>query len=438
MGLKEPLHNYDLDLVHKRRKDGVEWVVIAQELGTTKAKLAPAYRRWRIKEGAGFDGSQISQEKDISFEEAARMQTIEDIVNLFELDPMVWEAKDVKVGGSSWHQSVKNNRVAHSVRISATFVKIKFHTDELKEVFENLMARFEDWLPLKKAPALVTAGGGEPMLAVPNLYDSHFGMKVWGREVDGPSQDLDIISSDFRFAAEQLVGMSRSYDVARYLLPLGHDLSHVNQYDPNGKGATTRAGTTQDVDTRLAKIFDVVCATSVETIDMLRATGVPVDVVMVPGNHDPDENYRLGIVLKAWFRHDDAVTITNTPTIHKYYGWGHNSFCLTHGQQYMKNKSAGNPILTFATECPINIWAMSDGPGGCREILSGHFHKRMQGRYTPTSDIDEERGVVTRSLPGLTATDQWHYSQGYRHRRAATLLVYRESGGLAALHETTV
>lgn len=299
------------------------------------------------------------------------------------------------------------------------------------EIWRDMREDFEDWQPRREAPTVIVPSG-EPMLAVPNLYDPHFGMKAWGSEVDGPSQDLTIISEDFERAAEQLVGMSRIYPVERYLVPLGHDLSHVNQYD--GKTATTRAGTVQDVDTRIAKIFTAIRRSTVLLVDMLRATGKPVDVIMVPGNHDPDENYKLGEVLQAWFRHDPAVEVTNTPTMHKYYGWGRNSLMLTHGEHYLK-KNAGNPILTFATECPIDIWALSDGEGGCREILSGHFHKRMQGRYTPTSDVDEERQIVTRSLPGLTATDAWHYQQGYKHRRAATLLVYRKSGGVHGLHE---
>lgn len=440
MGLKEPRHNYDMELVKKRRAAGVEWAVIAKELGTTRNKLQPAYHRWK-KSKAKDDAlpDEMEAEVVVDFAELARMQSIEDVVTLFELDPKVWEVKTVSVGGSSWHQSVKNNHVAHSVRITASFVKIRFHVDEMEDVFENLLAKFKTWMPRKEAPAIISRyGDEEPMLAVPNLYDSHFGMKAWGREVDGQSQDLYSITDDYRYAAERLVAMSRNYPVERYLLPLGHDMSHVNQRAVGYKGSVTAQGTSQDVDTRIAKIFDACCEAAIELVDMLRSTGAPVDVVMVPGNHDPDENYKLGALLSAWFRHDkDGVKITNTPTMHKYYGWGRNSLMLTHGEHYMKKNTAGNPILTFAHECPIDVWAMSDGPGGCREILSGHFHKRMQGRYTPTSDLNEERGIVTRSLPGLTATDAWHYQQGYSHRRAATLLVYRESGGVAGLHETT-
>ena len=72
-----------------------------------------------------------------------------------------------------------------------------------------------------------------------------------------------------------------------------------------------------------------------------------------------------------------------------------------------------------------------------REVHTGHNHIRMTGRYQPDIDVTETRAIITRSLPGLTATDSWHYNQGYRHSRAGTALVYRASGGIAGLHEFT-
>ena len=305
--------------------------------------------------------------------------------------------------------------------------------EEVEEIWAQAQKDFLLWRPRKTPPKIIKRSSGSPKLAVLNLYDSHFGMNAWGSETDSENQDLASISSEFDEISKELVGFSRSYDPERYLIPLGHDFSHVNQYDAGGKGGVTRAGTPQDVDSRLHKIFEATVRSSVHLIDLARSTGREVDVVMVPGNHDPDENFKLGMVLWAWYKDDPHVTITNTPTMHKYYGWGANTFMLTHGEHYKKRGGAGNPIVIFSAECPADLWAASEG--GVREILSGHFHKRMQGQYTPTSDVDEERRIVTRSLPGLTATDQWHYSKGYEHRRAATLLVYGKEGVMRGLHE---
>jgi hypothetical protein len=302
--------------------------------------------------------------------------------------------------------------------------------EDSKDFWSEAMETFKAWQPRKEPPPTRTPSGDA--LGVISLYDAHFGMKADIEETGKPSQDLDIISADFDRAAASLISLSGIYAIGRYLIPLGHDFSHVNQY--MGKALTTRNGTEQDVDTRLWKIHQAVCQSSVRMIDLARSTGKKVDVVMVPGNHDPDENFKLGEYLQAWYRFDDGVTITNTPTIHKYYGWRNNAFMLTHGENYLK-KNAGNPILTFAAECPPEIWAR--GYAGARYILSGHFHARRKGQYTPTSDVTEEKAVITYVLPGLTSTDEWHQRMGYQHHRAGTLQVFQASGGLLGHHEVT-
>lgn len=302
--------------------------------------------------------------------------------------------------------------------------------DQVGLFWEASRELFEEWQPRKDPPPVTLPKTGG--LGVISIYDAHFGMRADPAETGGQAQDLSVISDDFRRVGDGLVSLSRLYDPAEYLIPLGHDFSHVNQYV--GKMLTTRNGTEQDVDTRLWKIHLAVCQSAVALIDSVRATGKIVHVVMVPGNHDPDENFKLGQYLAAWYKDDPGVRITNTPTMHKYVGWGDNAFMLTHGEHYLR-KNDRSPITIFSAECPPEIWAQ--GHRGGRWILSGHLHARKEGRYTPTSDVTEEMGIVTYVLPGLTATDDWHYRQGYRHHRAGTLQVFSPSGNLDGRHEIT-
>jgi hypothetical protein len=317
-------------------------------------------------------------------------------------------------------------------------VKMPVGTDMKEEVaafWADAQQSFEEWLPRKEPPPVTQPEGGG--LAVLSIYDAHFGLRADPAETGGDAQDLGIISRTYRTMADRLVALSRIYQVERYLIPVGHDMSHVNAYMAGGRGMVTRAGTEQDVgDSRLWKIYKAVCEAAVYMIDTARSTGRPVDVVLVPGNHDPDENYKLGEFLRAWYRHDDAVVIQNDPRQHKYYAWGTapggNVFMLTHGEHYMR-KGATSPLLTFAAECPPELWNRRR-----RFILSGHFHARRQGQYTPTSDVTEDSAIVSYVLPALCATDEWHYRQGYRSQRAATLQIFRQEGGLLAHHEIQV
>lgn len=382
---------YDHTLLAALRADGLTWPEIAGRLGGDTDRMRTAHAHW------------------------ARRQA--------DRDAETFEGGDV---------------VQKWVRTDEGTVHVRMPTPsslpvEASDAFwQDAMEAFEAWQPRKAPPSVVALSGGARNLAVLSLYDAHFGMKADAAEIGplGESQDLGIISAAFDKAVDELVALSRVYDPAAYLIPLGHDFSHVNQY--MGKSLTTRAGTEQDVDSRLWKIFRAVCESSVRLIDTARSTGRPVHVVMVPGNHDPDENFKLGEFLRAWFRFDDGVEVTNTPTQHKYFGWERNAFMLTHGEHYMK-RDGRSPLMVFANECPPDIWTA--GHRGGRWILSGHLHARRAGQYTPTSDVIEEQGIVAYVLPGLTATDDWHQRMNYRHQRAATLQIFGAEGVMRGHHE---
>lgn len=196
------------------------------------------------------------------------------------------------------------------------------------------------------------------------------------------------------------------------------------------RGGITAAGTPQDIDSRLERIRTKIRVAVVRGIDLAR-TIAPVDVFLVPGNHDKASNYSLGEVLFAWYRNDDLVDVVYSPMKRKFYNFGKTTLMLTHGEEYRRGRD--NLPMIMADECPPEWWVASHN--GCRDILTGHNHIKLRGKYHPTSEINESRGIRTRSLPGLTPEDSWHFEQGYRHRRAATLLCYSAEGATVGEHE---
>lgn len=301
--------------------------------------------------------------------------------------------------------------------------------DEVREIWSGMMDWLERYNPIRTAPEILipTAPG---ILAEIALNDPHFGLLAYGPEV-GADQDIRTIATDYGEAVEHLVGVSRIYAPSRYLYLVGNDMAHVNQTGEGGKGAVTKKGTQQDVDTRLSKIFLTMLECSVAGIDRAAAIA-PVDVVVVPGNHDPDEAFKLGVALQAWYRSHPHVRIQNSPRKRKYYGYEANAFMLTHGEEVRRRRDS--LPLVFATECPDEIWVASGGRGS-REIHTGHNHIRLQGGYYPTAEVEENRAIVLRSLPGLCAVDAWHYEEGYQHRRAGSLLTFHPDNGFNSLHE---
>jgi hypothetical protein len=304
--------------------------------------------------------------------------------------------------------------------------------DAAQEIWSQLLRDFEQrtsgaYFPRPPELLIPTAPG---MLGVLAINDPHFGMLAYGREV-GEDQDIYTIEQDYLAAVEHHVAISRIYSPQRLVYIVGNDMAHVNQAGEGGKGGATKKGTQQDLDTRMSKIFTTMQRCAVSGIDLAASVIPEIDVIVVPGNHDPDEAFRLGCVLQAWYRNHEHVTVVNNPKKRKFYGYERNAFMFTHGEEVRRKRD--NLVTIMATECPAQIWTESEG--GSREIHTGHNHIRLQGGYYPTAEAEEARGVIIRSLPGLTATDAWHYEEGYKHRRAASLLMYHPQHGFSGLHE---
>lgn len=430
------------------RVDGLSWAQIAERQSFPNAEAARNaharyLKRQKVSGEEDFSGDDfpVGEEfiggLDLTATLTAKsfrgVRNLDDLIAFFDVDLDVWEVKTFNVGGSEWDQSVKNGTVAQSIKITASFARKKsVEDDQAREALEQALADLQshDCLNYEPIERIVALGSGEPFLFELALHDPHFGMLAWGREVGGASQDLKIITANYGDAVSDLLRYALLYNTERLLYVVGHDMQHVNQAGMDKKGGTTAGGTAQDLDGRIAKIFTAIRKAVVSGIDQARGVADVVDVMVVPGNHDPDESYKLGEVLSAWYRNCDNVNIIYSPNKRQYYGYGRNVFMMTHGEEYKRQRD--NLPLIFATECPGELWIAGDV---CREIHTGHNHSALQGGYYPTAEVSETRAIRSRSLPGFTATDNWHHEMGYKHRRTATSLIYRESGGIAGLHE---
>lgn len=433
----------DYALAAQLRNEGFTWDDVAEMVDFPSANAARKsvkryLNRQKVSEPeiSPETGNGFEQTVTVSGKRFSGINSLDDLVEFFDVDLDVWEVKSFNVGGSEWDQSVREGTVARSVKITAHFVrKPTKDRDDALEAVQQAVEDMQIHAPSYDIVAPVTNLGGDdddPMLFELAIHDPHFGMLAWGSEVGGTSFDRSIAVEDYGKAVENLLPYARLYNTERILYIVGHDMQHVNQYGPNKSGGTSARGTAQDVDGRIAKIFTTIRRAAVRGIDAARLIA-PVDVMVVPGNHDPDEMYKLGEVLNAWYRLDPQVNVTYGPSKRSFYNFGANTFMFTHGEEYQRQRDS-LPLI-MADECPPEWWIASAGKVGCREIHTGHNHRALEGGYYPTAEMTESRGIRTRSLPGLTATDSWHFEEGYRHRRAATSLVYRKSGGIAGLHE---
>ena len=213
----------------------------------------------------------------------------------------------------------------------------------------------------------------------------------------------------------------KAYSIERLVVPIGNDFLTTD----NIRKTTTR-GTPQDTQGSFNEHFRMGWKILREAIDKARAVA-PVDIIVVPGNHDSIASFVLGEVLAAHYRTTPDVSIHNkSDQPRKYLRYGDVLLGYAHGHA---EKSRSLPML-MATEVPKE-WGQSRH----REIHLGHMHHTRDTHYLGTNEID---GVILRVIPSLSASDRWHAAKGYRAQRAALAFVYHPTAGQKAIFRHSI
>ncbi len=246
-----------------------------------------------------------------------------------------------------------------------------------------------------------------------SLFDHHFGQLSWGKETRGKNYDVKKARALALAAVDYQLTKAKPLRPEKILIVLGNDFFNVNSKDN-----TTAHGTPQAEDDRWQKTFIAGRQLWVEIIERCLALA-PVDIMVVPGNHDEERSFYLGDALECWFDRNESVNVYNGPEKRKYYRWGRCLIGFTHGSEERKGK--GVLVNLMATEMPQE-WAETR----YREWHKGHLHAASTWAFQV---LDEELGVRESVLPSLVATDDYHAKKGYSHlRETMGMAWHREQG----------
>lgn len=340
---------------------------------------------------------------------SSNIRTLDDLLNYAQVDRSVWEVERHIV--NKWDMGYKDaNKEAQTqplYQIKA-WLKRRVVVQQTKQIISEMLAAFKDEAPTLTAPARRVSKDG--CLLEISIFDLHLGKLCWGPEC-GSNYDSKIAQAGFSEALETLVKRATAFDVERILFPVGNDFFNVDN-----SAQTTTAGTPQREDGRWQKSFVAGRKLLVDAIVRLRELA-PVDVLVIPGNHDTERMFYLGDTLAGWLSKTDEVTVNNEPTFRKYYAYGKNLLGFTHGKE---EKHLNLPLI-MATEVP-QMWADSK----FREFHVGHWHHKRDIHFQPTQ---EHNGIRVRLIPSLCPADDWHRMKGYDGLRAAEAYVWdREQG----------
>ena len=403
-------------------RDTMSWADLAAALGGGRDREQVRKRHWRLTSAKGNPNEpktpQANLDRVYDTEQAAEgvektetdsgcvirsvdpvIRTVEDLIRVCNIDLDKWHIVRSECGAWGGFAKTGSRKVSpgHHVKdlTKVTLFKVRVKLEpkkgsvDLNSFKEQLLAAVRreavSLPPCKRVRAL---SASRPCMYEISILDHHFGKLAWAAET-GDNYDLKIAIKRFKDALVDLLGRVRTQHVEKILMPVGHDLFHVDSMLN-----TTTAGTPQDVDGRWQKSFMAVYETMVWAIRECREVA-PVDVVMVPGNHDFQRTFYLGEVLKARFFDATDVTIDNSPVTRKYVRYGRTLIGLTHGSD---EKPKDLPTI-MANEVP-GEWAAST----FRIWHLGHLHKQSE---------ETIGGVNLRRCPSLCGTDAWHNRMGY-------------------------
>lgn len=359
--------------------------------------------------------------KVISSEVVDRIVTVDDLIRIYEIDLDKWQI--VKKVVNTWESTAKD--AEGNIKVSPNFqVKLwlesRTYEEDLKKIRQEFIDSLKDISP--SAPflhnkTLYSKNNNEDKhLLEINIFDLHLGKISWDSEV-GHTYDIKTACMLFENAINHFLNTSKTYNIDRIVLPVGNDFFNSDRSHPYN---STTKGTPQEEDARWQNTFKTGRELLVRNITKL-SERAPVDVIMIPGNHDLERNFYLGDSLEGWFYNNPNVEVNNNPSSRKYYSYGNVLIGYTHGNQ---EKVASLPLI-MAQEVP-NLWASSK----YREFHLGHIHQKKSTVYKP---LEEHSGIIVRSMSSLSGTDTWHHSKGYvQNLRTAEAIIWNKEHGQSA------
>lgn len=439
-----PTSNSLRDKVHALVDEGYNVSHIARELNISRRTVG----RYRDQAPSGAPADKPSSSQPSGFDETTdtgrtvflkktRISTLDELIAEFKIDTSIWHCKRFRANkwevgsvpratgkGMSWDrpyafdtpaaepmENERHNggllRVYPLYQVRADFER-KVDVEAAKNEINKLREEAEQFSPQFPyiRPRIVSRDSGNVVEL--SVFDHHFGGLAWGEETGWEDWDLNLARASWDAAFADLFGKADPFRPEKALIVLGND-----QLNADNRAGTTERGTQQNMDSRYHKTFEVSKEASKYAIDAALAEYGQVEVVLVPGNHDPLSTWHLGDTLSAWYRNCPQVVIENKPSFRKWWEYGVNMLMFTHGNAGKLDRYPG----IMAAERP-EMW----GRTKWREAHTGDKHHRQ---------LIEMPGASVRILPSLRPPCAWSSENQYVGSiRAAEAYIWNRFEGL--------
>jgi len=344
-----------------------------------------------------------------------RINSIDELMALCSFDKAIWKIdryeqeigtsegyrKDRKV---SWHVGDDGKARNSSVEDTGRMLVVPLHSYKIRiwlsrkteEIRNNLIVNEFSVKALKFSPKYKTIKYKKQLSG--HLFELALPDMQLGRLVAAEDAGFDITpQSQIKKAddvVDRLINNASAYNISRVLFPVGNDF-----FDSNTAAMSTAHGTPQEDDVRWKRTYKLGCDFIVRTTEKLQQLA-PVDILVIPGNHDEDKIWHLGEYVTAWNHNNKNVVVDNRPQKRKYYTFEKNLIGLTHGYYEKNNKL--DALMAYEVKF---LWANSLN----REWHLGDKHHKVDMELNAN---ELENGVVVRILRCLADPSVWEYDKG--------------------------
>jgi predicted phosphodiesterase len=281
---------------------------------------------------------------------------------------------------------------------------IKTRADtSVPDLVEALKATFEDY------KAHVDAA----LMSVYPIADQHNGLLAWAKET-GESYDLKIGANRLRSCASRLIAQSPASKLA-LILNLG-DWQHTDDQ----RNVTPAHGHQLDVDSRYFKILKTGIRLYEDLIELALQKHDTVEVVNIPGNHDPMASIALTVALAAFYHNNPRVLVYEDPADVYFRRFGATLIGATHGHNMKPERMA----MTMATR-NREAW----GATLYHWFLFGHIHHET---------VKEVGDVRCESFQTLAAMDAHAHKGGYNAGKSLNSITLHMEEGEIGRHRINV
>ena len=353
--------------------------------------------------------------KELSSHITDRIVTVDQLLNAHDISLEYWEIEKQIV--NSWEVGAKtpDGVIATTPLFQVkVWLKSKIESKRLDEIKAEFIQDLQLLSPVVKKIEYKNVSDKPKKMVEINIFDLHLGKFAW-REETNHDYDLKIAMGIFNDCIDHFIESVKNVNVDKFLIPIGNDFFNSDYSYPYNR---TTKGTPQENDTRWQHIFRKGRQLLIDNINKLVQIA-PVDIVMIPGNHDYEKIFYLGDSLQGWFHNNENVNVNNLAAPRKYYKYEDVFLGFTHGDKEKVN----DLHLIMAQENPMD-W----GSTKFREFHLGHIHHKQEIKY---KSAHEYSGVIIRYMSSLSGTDAWHFSHGYvGSKRSAECLVWDGKKGL--------